>query len=467
MPRSGGDAGKYVFGDARDEIRARAIASGLTFTLVDWALDDNDPDPYYLELDIPNGRTVRSVAVGGETAEKLLHSKFEHWVFLGQYNAILDKSSNSVEALIAPTLRGNPLRLGDLLCLPGAELLDRNSGHPIPLGTQRTLFDEDEFVMSQASLRRKRTLEDDETWRLVIQTDSSPISMQISETTQQVASIYHRMDIAGTLANIASLKMFGVEVEQHDQALAIMEDFAASLFFEMDLRFGIPLSLARKRLRRPVRRKSASTNREGAVELPRQKYAREAVSLYSYGRGALGTPLLQYLAYYQAIEFFFPSFFHAKLIGRVRNELRDIRFNKESDGDIQRILSIASQAIPRGAPEREQLRATFDACLDEGVVKQFISEREQMQTFLEKKNQIKDIPPISLKSNNRVIDQLVERVYSLRCRIVHTKEDGGSSTAEVLLPFSAEVSKMEHDLELMQFICQKVIIGGSRGVLWG
>ena len=51
------------------------------------------------------------------------------------------------------------------------------------------------------------------------------------------------------------------------------------------------------------------------------------------------------------------------------------------------------------------------------------------------------------------------RVYEIRCKIVHSKEEDES---ELILPFSAEIKNLKHDLELVEFLAKKAIIASAR-----
>ena len=58
------------------------------------------------------------------------------------------------------------------------------------------------------------------------------------------------------------------------------------------------------------------------------------MSLYWYGTSARGMPLLQFLAFYQCIEFYFPTYIQAEARRQVRNALKDRTFRVERDADI-------------------------------------------------------------------------------------------------------------------------------------
>ena len=91
-----------------------------------------------------------------------------------------------------------------------------------------------------------------------------------------------------------------------------------------------------------------------------------------------------------------------------------------------------------------------------------------MKEALLAKNRLAGIAPLTpLDKNNRLTTQVANRIYDIRCRIVHAKEDGGpSGNTDVLLPFSAEADLLGPDVMLVRFVAQKAIIAGRRGNQW-
>jgi len=81
-------------------------------------------------------------------------------------------------------------------------------------------------------------------------------------------------------------------------------------------------------------------------------------ALYLYGRSATGLPLLQFLAFYQVLEYYFPIYSKMDVLSRVKSKLRDPRFDRADDADVNRLIGLASQVGKGGASEKEQLRLT-------------------------------------------------------------------------------------------------------------
>ncbi|MDX8056326.1 hypothetical protein SK571_43720 [Lentzea sp. BCCO 10_0798] len=444
------------FGDARDDVMAAASQAGYG-TEIHRVRSPDGENRLFLRLQLPNGKETRSIFVFEDEAEIFKEMDLKEWSYLGDYVAVLNRATGGIEALLGVLPRG-VASIRYLRDLPGVEEVPvAESGDRIPLDRQD--LEEALEAAGQSGVEEVA-----KSLRLRLSSESSSITLELSEVSKELRVLGDRgtSDSRGLL----SLKISGSITERHDEALQVLERYAHALFFDMDVRFGLAFNIVRTpirgdhpRLRRPRGRS------QSPILLPRNRYAEEAASLYFYGRSANGMPLLQFLAYYQAIEFFFPSFWHAEQIRRLRNTLRDPRFSAEDDGELQRLIGIANGAGKGTTSERQQLRSAVDAAVEEDDVRLFLESTPHRLEFFTQKNALVDVPHVVLKNSDSLRAQIANRIYALRCRIVHSKEDGGIAGAKVLLPFGREAGRLYHDVELVKFVAQKVILAGSRGRL--
>lgn len=83
------------------ELVRRADAAGIECSFVPFEGEDyEEDDPGYVKLAMPNGRKTRSVLSTAQKAKRLLSVGFEHYVYLGDYEALVDTRDGSIEALI-------------------------------------------------------------------------------------------------------------------------------------------------------------------------------------------------------------------------------------------------------------------------------------------------------------------------------------------------------------------------------
>ncbi|HRD91929.1 MAG TPA: hypothetical protein PK201_02295, partial [Accumulibacter sp.] len=261
-----------------------------------------------------------------------------------------------------------------------------------------------------------------------------------------------------------TLKLAGCHVTTHDSALALLNKAAGSVLFQLDLLTDVPMGLEKERRRfgggrRPRKRSNQATE----LQYPKTQFENAPLSLYWYGRSAAGMPLLQFLAFYQVIEFYFPIYSQSEAQRKLKAILKDPTFRGDRDTDIARLLA-AIHVSRSGAfgDERSQLRATLVECSDSDALRQFIeADAERKDFFL---NKAKSSPYHKIPLANASVDlrnDVADRIYDIRCKIVHTKTDSRDGDVELLLPFTPEAEQLSFDIELVQYLAQQVLVAGS------
>lgn len=387
----------------------------------------------YLSLEMPSGRSKRTINLfRSEDIHRLVSIQFEKYIFLSDYDAICSYSDGTIEAGIRP--------LGQLM--PTSSIYER-------------------LVGPEARNRQTRALNIDK-----LNIEIRPAEGSTNELIR-IGPLSDELRVLGRRRSSyvppPSIKISGLNVSRHDQAVDYLERISNSLFLEIDLTYNLPITLIRER---PMQRSGTiSANRSGqrSLQFPKCEYDPEPVSLYWYARSARGMPLLQFLAFYQSIEFYFPIYSQLDAQRRVKNILKDPSFNPHRDADVGRLLGVMKANGGRGyGDERSQLRAALQECLNPDALRAFLTEDEGRRDFFSSKQKVIDahrLPVANPEADLR--NDVADRIYDIRCKIVHTKNTGGNGELDLLLPFSKEAESLIYDIELIQYISQQVLIAGS------
>ena len=388
-----------------------------------------------LRADFPNGRAKRKVHIWDDDDDITLWEEIDPSKinFLGDYMAFVRTDTGVIEARIDRS--GRALPYSQPWRLPGVEILNEEDA---PDG------EDSEDSAAPAWSRRPP-----KNWRLLVQ--GTKAELEVSPRSQEARAL-----LPGP-SSAFSLKIRGVETTSEDEAVATLSSLGEAFLFDLDVCYGTSFSLAYAR-----RRFSYATNSKqshATVGFPKNAYANEALSLYRYGREAAGLPLLEFLAYYQSLEFFFPTFSSEQALKSLRNELRRPDFDRENDVTLTRLVALASQASRTGVSEREQLRATLRGCITQEAIQTFIESHEAfVDHFYSKRQAISGVQPLKLQGDQDLRDQLADRIYAIRCRVVHTKGDGGPPGVDLLLPSSREARSLTPDVELLREVARAALI---------
>ena len=382
----------------------------------------------YLTILLPNGREKRPVVVQtSERAVALSELPFEQYVVLGDYVAICHYEQGLIEA----SIRG--------------------------LGT-RPVLNQLSWRLFQKPPRELR--EHPVTIQIPAAAAENAPTIRIHSQSRRLTALFERAE------TVPSIGIEGLQVATHDQAVTKLERIAEAVFFQLDFRLDLSVALARERV--PVRGAEVIVRRtrpdpQDVLTYPISQYDSKPASLYWYGRSATGMPLLQFLAYYQCIEYYFPVYAQREAIRRTRNAIKNPAFSVHNDSDMIRLLSTIQIGRSSGlGDERAQLRATILECVDADDLRLFLTaETNRKDFFVSHYKPISDVKiPLAAKDAD-LRNEVADRIYAIRCRIVHTKVAPHEGQLELLLPFSKEADLLTHDIELVRYVARQALVAAS------
>ncbi|WP_424465426.1 hypothetical protein [Pseudoclavibacter helvolus] len=373
-------------------------------------------------IDFPCDRLRRTVRIPEDHVDDLLEDEFENIHLLDDLAAFYDPMAGAITAFI-----DNPVRSRRLTTLPGVEFKTS----------------ELDYHLSQHESPKSRQSH----WRLELTDHQSNLVVEFLPGSALASAVLEHP--AGHMVRIT-----GANELTHDTARELLEETIHRISFDFDVAYGLPLRIPRRYRRRELMSSEDSTK---VPEFPRNEYAAEALHLYQYGRQGGQLPTLEFLAYYQSVEYFFSYFARARAVHDLRSTILDPAFDPSTDRDITRLLALAG-AGDGSQSERQQLRATIQSCVREDQLVEFLSADEVRLKALTKEKKIRGAEKLSLNNQQSdVREQFANRVYAIRCRIVHSKMDGGGYE-DVLLPTGPEAAALEHDIDMLRFVAQRVLI---------
>ncbi|WP_095162621.1 hypothetical protein [Pseudomonas sp. Irchel 3F5] len=402
------------FEEVKRALKSRCEAVGVALTETDYEGES------VISLSFRCGRETRDLEyIDQNNLPPLLSIPFEKYSFLAGLDAICNYGEGSVEVLISPASAPPIQMFNNLFGVSWRDAVDKLE--PI-----------------------------------VIEKDNRA-SIEIGLASQEF-----RIINPSTGPRAVTLKLYGVTCKGHDTVLEFLNKIAGSVLFQIELASGVALIMKRNRVRRRLQNASGF---QGQLDIvyPEREFDEAPLSLYWYARSASGMPLLQYLAYYQVIEFYFPVYSRSEAHRKLKAILKNPIFRSDRDADISKLLT-AIQVSRGGAfgDERVQLKATIEECIDEEELRVFLSLDEDRKNFLSSKSNLTSAKLSIAGDGSELRNEVARRIYELRCKIVHTKSDVRDNDVELLLPFSKEAELMHYDIELVQYVAQHVLIAGSR-----
>jgi hypothetical protein len=281
--------------------------------------------------------------------------------------------------------------------------------------------------------------------------NASPLAMLFFGRTfesSRARLAYRQIPFLGTL-KIAYSAAF-----DRDRLARKGEEIARSLIYELNVRNGVIVELDAPAAGPDLTAARLAPEVSDRIRYPRTKVQHEISSLFGFASQAADDPPMAFLSYYQALEYFIPAAIRQSAIKDIRRELRDPSFDEANSDSLLRILRAAEGSISVAEPN--QLRILVNEYARASRLEEFFS--PGWGDYFTRKGPIKGVAPISLRDASQSLsNQVADRVYQIRNRIVHAKDDPRYGSARVLLPRSAESNVLTPDVLLVRLLATEAI----------
>lgn len=412
---------------ALKEIMERCEKAGIEYKL----REEGFFEEHDLIVYIPQGASKREIILyDAEDASTLVDSDFEKYVFVEGYEAICSYKEGCVEAIIGSI--GPPTAK--------SLILSRITG--------RDYEEVAKNIKGGQDVRLELDKGGDQGLKILIGNPSK---------TSRAMSGY--LDEEKAL----SVRLEGLKIEKNTEAAEQLGRVTNSLFFELRRKRNVNLFVRRHyEVETSLWGAKSRIKKRGKSEVgfPKFEYEKQPIEMYWHAVGASKMPLLQYLAYYQILEYYFMRYAMLGAKREIRNFLKDPEFNEDDDNNLVKIVTCVSGKLGRYVSENELLRDTIRECIsEEELVTEVIN--EPLKDYFKKEYKI--VSPFKVSQDNRekdIREQLAERIYDIRCRIVHTKE--GDKRGRIM-PFTKEEMLLNRfDLPIIEILADKALIANSK-----
>ncbi|MCZ2496425.1 hypothetical protein GN316_06625 [Xylophilus sp. Kf1] len=407
-----------------EEIKNRCKAAGMNLEPIRKQGDS------YVRIGFKSGRETRNMNYWPKSYKTLCEIDFDKYCIIAGYGAIFNPSTKTIEASIRPIAADAPMS-----------------------AVIRKIF-------NLPATAKEGAISD-------VKVILNPVASGLPTVELSILSPAYSAVFQAAPTRL-SLKIFNHQETSHEGVKSLLEKIAGSVLFQLDQLTGVAFHLDRYVGKSAVVPATKVGKFASDLQFPAYEYEAAPLSLFNYARSADGMPLLQFLAFYQAIEYFFPAYAYTEALQRIKGILKNPTFRSDNDSDLSQILATIQVNRSGGfGDERSQLKATLTHCLDPDRLRIFLDSDNERKKFFTKptKEAYHRLAIPDGKSPDPRPDlrpDVAERIYEIRCKIVHTKADARDSNVELLLPFTKAADELSADISLVAFVAKEVISFSGR-----
>lgn len=198
------------------------------------------------------------------------------------------------------------------------------------------------------------------------------------------------------------------------------------------------------------------------LPFPRARFNPDLVRFYQLGAGS-DIPVLQFLAFYQVLEYFFVSISDQRLYTQLAKRINDPRFAtvaRQLDRLIQDVVSHR-----RMSDESEMLKMVLMEYVDKDELRTFVEEYQGHlgdKLYTKKRTRFGVECQVNLESDSIYAD-VAKVVKTVRNALVHSSDRYERQDRHIPFSKNAEVVRLE--VPLVKFLAERIIVASADG--WG
>lgn len=194
------------------------------------------------------------------------------------------------------------------------------------------------------------------------------------------------------------------------------------------------------------------------IEIPRRDYIKELIYYYQQALSA-DNPLLEYLSFYQILEYFYGIVVREDLMNDVKNKISHPKFSHRNNESILQLIDIVRKG------KFEEQRALIHVLkrylkLDElkNDLLNYCENENYYEYYINNKVNFANAGSIKGNKNEIMMDLLSNRIYDVRNALIHSKEGEKSKYT----PFSENESELKKEIPLIRLVAEQIIINSSK-----
>jgi hypothetical protein len=283
---------------------------------------------------------------------------------------------------------------------------------------------------------------------------SSEPCLELSNASPLAMLLYSRRTDPQRLPLLLTAKIdYGIALDE--SALIDNTDrLTHTLVYELDARNGFVVAVesgvSSRSNRAMARRRTRATE---IVRYPRLQVDREVSSLFNFASQAGDNLPLAFLSYYRALEHFMPIAVRQRAYKEIRDQLSNPNFDPDRETCLFGLVAAATKSV--NAQEKIQFQMLIREYIPLDRLTDFLS--QDWGDHFSPGGPIRAVKSIDIMDASKLSVNVADRIYGIRNRIVHAKDDPRYSEEPALLPRSKEADALGPDVLLVRFLATEAI----------
>ncbi|GEM_PF-1165377 len=261
------------------------------------------------------------------------------------------------------------------------------------------------------------------------------------------------------IENFKRLSPEGLNIDLRNILNSVLFDIEYSFNVSLEM---LELSSINKRI--PTIRRPISDRPEKEINFTYKKYIPELIQYFHLAEKVDLAPF-KYLCYFHIIEYFADRSAYFNVAEQVKNLLLKPDFHLKVDNYVNQAINIFKKENEKHLTDKIKLNRVLQQFVSLDEFKDYLISIQQFDYFQKEQvfqfSKTLKIPGIDFSNESNFLNTLTNRIYTIRCSIVHSNPDFDESKAIPFAHTSENLEKLYFELALVYDISKNIILKSS------
>lgn len=268
-----------------------------------------------------------------------------------------------------------------------------------------------------------------------------------------------RRPVVITIENFKKASISGKDNDIRNILNCVLFDFGYSynLIFE-------PVNIDSLNRRVPLRRRNNTNYPQEKVNIIFKNYIPELIEYFNIGE-KVEYPPFRFICYFHIIEYFSDksAYFHASK--RLKGLMLKPDFHINTDKYVNQAINFFKIESTKNTSDKIKIRRVISQFINKTDFEDYLKDIEMYEYFTEpctiECTKPLELKPIDFSTDSKFQETLMNRIYSMRCSIVHSNPDFDETKAIPFSPTIVNMDKLRKEIDMIYEVARTIIVESS------
>ncbi len=269
-----------------------------------------------------------------------------------------------------------------------------------------------------------------------------------------------RSSVIASISGYSNPTHDGKEIDLRNILTSVLFDFSYSynLVFE-------PINFDTMIRRTPLRRRNTTATPTDKINFVFKKYIPELVEYFNIGE-KVDYPPFRFICYFHIIEYFSDKSAYYYAAKKLRSLIIKPDFHINTDKYVNQAINFFKIESTKYTSDKVKIKRVINQFINRSEFEEYLKDIEMLDYF-KKPSTIDctkplELVPIDFENDSKFEESLMQRIYSMRCSIVHSNPDFEETKAVPFSPSPENLDKLRKEIDMIYEVARAIIVESSQ-----